>query len=153
MVECDFPKERPVARKPSPSVRTLMTEDTSMEAVRNRAMGVRVRSLNCLPQVFTQILLDRGVILKCDSAVSDDLLTLTIQAMYKLESNRSFNYSDHSLEDQCRHFLPAFAPCLNFLRFREYLCSLQQLITKCGLNLNQLLNLLVAEAVLLAHSV
>lgn len=52
MVECDFPKERPVARKPSPSVRTLMAEDTSVEAVRNRAMGVPVRSLNCLPQAL-----------------------------------------------------------------------------------------------------
>lgn len=50
MVECDFPNERPVARTPNPSVRTLTAAATTIVGVRNLAIGVLVRSLNRLPQ-------------------------------------------------------------------------------------------------------
>ena len=51
-MECDLPKERPVARIPIPSVRTFSARDTTMDEVRNLAIGVPVRSLNCLLQAL-----------------------------------------------------------------------------------------------------
>ena len=51
IVEWDFPKERPVARTPHPSVRTLIAAETIVAGVLSLAMGVWVRSLNRLLQV------------------------------------------------------------------------------------------------------
>ncbi len=43
IVEWDFPQERPAARTPNPSVRTLIAEATFRHQVRSLAIGVPVR--------------------------------------------------------------------------------------------------------------
>jgi len=43
IVECDLPKQRPVARTPNPCVRTLIAAETTTEAVLSLAIGVFVR--------------------------------------------------------------------------------------------------------------
>ena len=103
IVEWDFPKERPVARTPMPSVRTFIARDNTMDEVRSLAMGVPVRSLQQIAAGFTQIFLDRGVILQRNFAVFDNLLTLTIWAIHGLNSNHCNHSSSHSLRDQCHH--------------------------------------------------
>ncbi len=50
IVECDLPKERPVARTPNPCVSTLIAAETTTEGVLSLAIGVFVRSLNRLLQ-------------------------------------------------------------------------------------------------------
>jgi hypothetical protein len=45
MVAWDFPKERPVARTPKPSVRTLIAAEIKLTGVLSLAIGVLVRSL------------------------------------------------------------------------------------------------------------
>lgn len=52
MVECDLPNDRPVARMPNPSVRTLKAAPTITDDVRNLDIGVPVRSLNCRLQTL-----------------------------------------------------------------------------------------------------
>ncbi len=51
IVECDLPKERPVARTPNLWIRTFSAAQTIIVGVRTLAIGVLVRSLNRLPQV------------------------------------------------------------------------------------------------------
>jgi hypothetical protein len=50
IVEWDFSRVRAVARTPRPSVRIFKAIDTVAVEVRNRAIGVPVRSLKRLPQ-------------------------------------------------------------------------------------------------------
>ncbi len=49
IVECDLPKERPIARTPNLWVRTFSAAQTTIVGVRTLAIGVLVRSLNRLP--------------------------------------------------------------------------------------------------------
>jgi hypothetical protein len=46
IVAWDFPKDRPVARTPNPSMRTLIAAQTTIAGVLSLAIGVLVRSLN-----------------------------------------------------------------------------------------------------------
>ena len=51
-VEWDFPNERPVARTPKPSVRTLMAAEIKLTGVLSLAIGVLVRSLKRFLQAW-----------------------------------------------------------------------------------------------------
>jgi hypothetical protein len=56
MLPPDFPRTLPVALMPSPSLLTLVAREITSAEVRSLAIGVPLRSLNCLPQLLQRYL-------------------------------------------------------------------------------------------------